>query len=512
MVLNLQPLMKISNHRKLLADQLHSHLNGHTDKSSIADVTNASTYLSLLTDEMVDEKCRYCSAMRDESIQFENSSGCVHKSEMPLQYPREAFKFHCSPKKENDSNSTRKSTTRGTFRSKRDSSEGSTVCYLCCCQNTFILDTDNCCKQIFEQSKSISHRESSCVSRSYTTSYVNKDLVGGMQNRNVVCDTIADENPLVQSDGFVDVDETLNISSPELPRVSGQALASTCSADKSRPISHFVEQDRSHADVKHYFCGNCCKQFRRSANLQTHLRIHTGEKPYSCSYCSKKFTQLSNLRKHERIHTGEKPYTCCHCSAKFSNASTVARHKRIHTGERPYTCSYCSKKFTQLASLKTHKRIHTGEKPYTCCYCFAKFSDASTLVRHKRIHTGEKPYTCSYCSKKFTQLASLKTHKRIHTGEKPYTCCYCFSKFSHASTLVRHKRIHTGEKLYSCCRCPKKFTQSATHERIHIGEKPDTSTYCCFEQFTQLANEEINKRIHSDEKLNSYRHSSKNLK
>ena len=245
---------------------------------------------------MEDKQCRGCSAMWDKFKKFENLSGCVDNSEKPFQNPRKVFEFHCSPNEENDSKSTRKSTTRNTFRRNSDNSKCATGYNLCSRHSSCSsIAADTCYQQIFEQSNNINHLVSSYVSRSCANSYVNNDLTGDMQNRDASFGVHADEKPLLKNDGFVDYEKTLSKSNSQLIQVGGKTLERSYSVEKSKQISHFVQQERSHTEVKCSCCNFCGKQFTRSAHLKRHTRIHTGEKPFNCSHCCKKFSDFFNV-------------------------------------------------------------------------------------------------------------------------------------------------------------------------------------------------------------------------
>ena len=60
--------------------------------------------------------------------------------------------------------------------------------------------------------------------------------------------------------------------------------------------------------AKVYPCQFCGKEFNKSYNLKTHIRVHTGERPFQCEVCGHGFANLGDLKRHARTHTGEKPF------------------------------------------------------------------------------------------------------------------------------------------------------------------------------------------------------------
>jgi len=191
---------------------------------------------------------------------------------------------------------------------------------------------------------------------------------------------------------------------------SGQMTIMPVAADPTPAVSTRIVSGGGRV----YPCEYCGKEFNKSYNLKTHIRVHTGERPYQCEECGHGFANLGDLKRHARTHTGEKPFKCGYCDKVFSDFGSHKRHLRLHTGFKPFRCEHCEREFTRLDSYKNHIRLHTGDRPYKCDTCEKEFNYLTTYKRHLNIHKGEKPFACEHCDKKFTRLNYLKNHLNTH--------------------------------------------------------------------------------------------------
>ena len=72
------------------------------------------------------------------------------------------------------------------------------------------------------------------------------------------------------------------------------------------------------------FHANCRKRFKRSSELNAHLKNHMG-KPIKCDYCTYLNKDIRNVRAHTRIHTNVQSFVCSKCGKKFKWDSQTAQ-------------------------------------------------------------------------------------------------------------------------------------------------------------------------------------------
>ena len=190
------------------------------------------------------------------------------------------------------------------------------------------------------------------------------------------------------------------------------------------------------------------KKYRKHSK-PVKVKSGDGIAPFECDQCSDLFATDSELHAHapcrqQLVPAGSRKFACQSCGKSFKKSFQLENHLRIHSGDRPFVCHTCGKAFNQEATLRTHMRIHSGSKPHACKECGESFVTAFALVSHLqwKHNEGIRPFLCSFCSKAFPTKQALSKHETIHRMEKKYSCHQCEKKFSRPDHLKSHMRTH----------------------------------------------------------------------
>lgn len=83
---------------------------------------------------------------------------------------------------------------------------------------------------------------------------------------------------------------------------------------------------------KIHVCAQCGKEYRKTSQLDAHIRAHNDERPFVCTFlpCTRAFTRSDELQRHIRIHTGEKRFVCEICHKGFTRSDHFRKHRKVH--------------------------------------------------------------------------------------------------------------------------------------------------------------------------------------
>lgn len=94
--------------------------------------------------------------------------------------------------------------------------------------------------------------------------------------------------------------------------------------------SLFVHRREQHVlgDSRKVKCDVCNLWYKGLKNLKKHKETHREEahKKFQCLYCSKTFRTRNSLNVHERVHTGETPFRCNLCCKSFKRSHHLYSH------------------------------------------------------------------------------------------------------------------------------------------------------------------------------------------
>ncbi|XP_004536224.1 zinc finger protein weckle-like [Ceratitis capitata] len=245
-----------------------------------------------------------------------------------------------------------------------------------------------------------------------------------------------------------------------------------------------------------YNCSVCSMNFLRIGNYHIHMKkshgiVKTDDPPISCPQCSRTFKRSFELNRHIRTHrpmAEKRIFPCPQCERKFQTKDYVARHiKYVHENIRPFICEECGEGACTEAALREHMLTHTNNAPFICEVCEKGFKNQSRLRNHMEIHSNNK-HTCGECGLQLNSRVTLNRHMLVHSDVMSHKCDYCGREFKRAKTLKAHLILHSGLRPYSCDFCDRTFANGAncrTHKKKSHPEELAAQEASGEKQFTK---------------------------
>ncbi|KAL9888752.1 uncharacterized protein ACN427_008305 [Glossina fuscipes fuscipes] len=142
---------------------------------------------------------------------------------------------------------------------------------------------------------------------------------------------------------------------------------------------------------------------------------------FQCEVCDKRFNMKSALERHQAVHSIEgRPHACPQCPKRFKRSQDMNWHLKTHSEEKPNICDVCGKGFALKYVLTQHRRSHEVlEKNFSCTICGRSYLFEKSLRLHERIHTGKTYYKCDLCNANFVTHIKFKWHmSKMHDAEE----------------------------------------------------------------------------------------------
>lgn len=105
---------------------------------------------------------------------------------------------------------------------------------------------------------------------------------------------------------------------------------------------------------------------RRASTVSS---IGSSDRNFPCTHqdCDRSFSRIQNLRSHMRCHLETTPHNCDSCGLGFRRTTDLQRHVRtMHTpnDQKPWPCKKCPKRFGRSDALKRH--MTSRSKDHSC--------------------------------------------------------------------------------------------------------------------------------------------------
>ena len=135
-------------------------------------------------------------------------------------------------------------------------------------------------------------------------------------------------------------------------------------------------------------CSDCKKLFSTPSAFEKHKYTHY-EFMYECKTCNKGFHFQSELAAHRQKHIADQGLVCFHpkCGKRFKRSSELNTHLKGHTG-KPIKCEHCEYSNKDIRNVRAHARVHTDIQSFLC-KCGKTFKWGSQKKRH--VDSGKCP-------------------------------------------------------------------------------------------------------------------------
>ena len=128
-------------------------------------------------------------------------------------------------------------------------------------------------------------------------------------------------------------------------------------------------------------CSDCKKLFSTPSVFEKHKYTHY-EYMYECKTCNKGFHFHSELTAYRRRHIADQGLVCFHpkCGKRFKRSSELNAHLKNHTG-KAIKCDHCDYANKDIRNVRAHAQVHSDIKGFLC-KCGQTFKWGSQKKHH----------------------------------------------------------------------------------------------------------------------------------